>query len=91
MGYYIEDVNDYQGDLATSLGLEELKKYAASRKLFNIVGFITTGAALITEVLMEEVRSAKPANKNIRKTLEDLLVTLEKSELAVYIRDGVNG
>jgi hypothetical protein len=90
MSYTIRDINDYKGDFATLAGLEELREYAAKRDLFHISGFLEKGAALMTEVLVEEVKSAKPASKTLRATLENLSDILDRSELVAIIQDGVN-
>lgn len=91
MPYYIVDADEkHQGDLGTSTGIEELKKYASKQKLFHLGGFLAKGAALITEVFVEEVKAAKPASKDLRDILDNLSNILQKSELCVIIQDGVN-
>ena len=90
MTYYIRDVEDYVDDFTTIAGLEELRKYATQRKMYHLLGFLDKGAALITEALMNEVKEAKPASKDLRETFEGLIDILERCELVAIIQDGVN-
>lgn len=91
MSYYIYDADDnYLGDLATTIGLEELRKYAEKNKFYNLLGFLDEGAALVTTVLIEELKSMLPKNAELREIIDNLIKMVNKAQLCVIITDGVN-
>lgn len=90
MGYYLIDVdNNYLGDFATAFGIEELRKYATKVQALNLLGFLEKGAALITAVLINEVKGLRPTDENIRGILDNLVRMLDDADLCVIIQDGV--
>ena len=90
MGYSLFDSNGYIGDVGTTGGLQDLRKYCLSMKKHNVRLFLDKGAALITEVFMNEVKALRPRKKTIQTTAENLLVLLERCEGVAIISDGVN-
>jgi hypothetical protein len=91
MGYYLIDVNgEYLGDIATTIGLDGLYKYAKKAKAYNLVGFLEKGAALVNTALMEEVKGLRPTDADVRTILDNLVSMLNEAELMVIIQDGVN-
>lgn len=91
MGYYLIDVNDtYLGDLATTIGMDGLYKYAVKARALNLQGFLDKGAALVTSVLVEELKALRPQDTNVRSIVDNLVRMLDKADLAVIIQDGVN-
>lgn len=91
MGYWLIDVNgEYLGDMATTIGMDGLRKYATKAEAFNLLGFMEKGSALVTTALVDEIKRLRPTDSNVRTILDNLVLMLDKAELAVIIQDGVN-
>lgn len=91
MSYFLYDADGkYLGDLATTIGLFELRKYAQKGKFYNLLGFLDKGAALVTQVLIEELKGMRPSNADMREIIDNLIKMIDEAELCVIISDGVN-
>lgn len=91
MSYGLYDADEkYLGDFATAMGLLNLRKYAAKVKAVNLAGFLDKGAALVTTALVEEIKALRPADLDVKDTIQGLLRMLDAAELCVIISDGAN-
>lgn len=91
MSYRLIDVNErYLGDLASTVGMDGLRRYAERAKAEELLGFLDKGAALVTGALMEELEGLRPKDPRVREILSGLVDMLERAEFCVLIEDDVN-
>jgi len=88
MSYALCDINGYVGDLATTIGLEQLVQHAERKKKSNIIAFFEEGSALVTQVLLDEINSLRPKSKDLLSTVSNFQKLAEKCNTVMIIDQG---
>lgn len=88
MSYQLYDIDGYVGDIATTLGLEELHIEVNVEKTHVLLAeFIKQGASFVTEELLEDISDFldNQSEDSVIKTTANLISLLRKSRLVAFI------
>lgn len=88
MSYALYDEDGFVGDVATVGGLRELRTVAFEQGNDAVVGLFEMGAAFLTDELIDGLKLLKPRKATVKKTLENLIRLVDKSDLLVIISGG---
>lgn len=86
MSYALYDSKGFVGDLASNAGLRDFTDFLEKEGGTRLKAFVGRGEVRISEILKSEIEKLPiPTDPDVRKTLENFKILLEKSEEYIII------
>jgi hypothetical protein len=89
MSYQLYDINGYVGDIATTQGWEDLSNYILKFGMLEMKDFVNKGFIEISNLAIVRFERLKPKDVDVKITLDNLILLLNKCEDVAIISDGL--